>query len=82
MEKLETISLSFLVDSMVKRRGGIAPNIAYTLALLGGKPSIMATVGEDFEEYRNWLDNHGIDTSMMKPQSQAVAVFKPTSGKA
>ena len=51
-DKLEHISLSFLVDGMVKRRGGIAPNIAYTLALLGGKPRVMATVGEDFAEYR------------------------------
>ena len=50
--QLESISLSFLVDSMVRRRGGVAPNIAYTLALLGEKPKIMATVGEDFEEYR------------------------------
>jgi adenosine kinase len=41
-DKLEQISLSFLVDGMVKRRGGIAPNIAYTFALLGGKPQVMA----------------------------------------
>ena len=45
-ERLEAISLSFLVDSLVRRRGGIAPNIAYTLALLGGKPRVFATVGE------------------------------------
>jgi adenosine kinase len=65
-DKLEHISLSFLVDSMVRRRGGIAPNIAYTLALLGGKPRVMATVGEDFAEYRAFLDNVGVDTSLMK----------------
>ena len=65
-DKLEHISLSFLVDSMVKRRGGIAPNIAYTLALLGGKPQVMATVGEDFAEYRTHLDMIGVDTSLMK----------------
>ena len=65
-DKLEQISLSFLVNSMVRRRGGIAPNIAYTLALLGGKPRVMATVGEDFTEYRQTLDKAGVDTSLMK----------------
>ncbi len=65
-DKLDTISLSFLVDSFKKQRGGIAPNIAYTLALLGEKPHIMATVGEDFTEYRAWLESQGVDTSRMK----------------
>lgn len=62
-EKIHEISVSFLVDSMKKQRGGIATNIAYTLALLGERPKIMATVGEDFEEYRRWLELHHIDTS-------------------
>jgi adenosine kinase len=65
-ERLEKISLSFLVDSMSRQYGGIAPNIAYTLALLGQKPRVMATVGEDFKEYRIWLDEKGVDTSLMK----------------
>lgn len=65
-DKLDTISLSFLVDVMIKQRGGVAPNIAYTLALLGEKPRLMATVGEDFDEYRNWLEEHGIDTGKVK----------------
>lgn len=65
-ERLGSISLSFLVDSMSKQRGGIAPNIAYTMALLGQKPRVMATVGEDFEEYRVWLESKGVDTSLMK----------------
>ena len=62
-EKLESISLSFLVDSMVRLRGGIAPNIAYTMALLGQRPRLWATVGEDFAEYRQWLESNGVDTS-------------------
>lgn len=62
-DKLEKISLSFLVDSLKRQRGGTAPNIAYTLALLGGRPRIMATAGQDFGDYRDWLDAHGIDTS-------------------
>jgi adenosine kinase len=62
-EHMKRVSLSFLVDSMDKRRGGCAPNIAYTLALLGERPLLMATAGEDFGEYRQWLEAAGIDTS-------------------
>ena len=65
-ERLKSISLSFLVDSMSKQRGGVAPNIAYTMALLGERPRVMATVGEDFAEYRALLDSKGVDTSLMK----------------
>ncbi len=64
-EHLSRVSLSFLVDTMDKRRGGCAPNIAYTLALLGERPLLMATVGQDFLEYRQWLDAAGIDTSLV-----------------
>jgi adenosine kinase len=65
-ERLGSISLSFLVDGMSRQRGGIAPNIAYTMALLGEKPRVMATVGEDFADYRAWLESQGVDTSLMK----------------
>ena len=62
-DQLHQISLSFLVDSMRKERGGNATNIAYSLALLGERPTVMATVGQDFGEYRAWLEEAGIDTS-------------------
>src|SRR5512142_3131146 len=62
-EKIENISVSFLVDSMKRQRGGVATNIAYNLALLGERPRIMATVGQDFAEYREWLEANGVDTS-------------------
>jgi len=65
-EHLHRLSVSFLVDSMDKRRGGCAPNIAYTLALLGEKPFLMATAGEDFSDYKQWLEAAGIDTSLTK----------------
>jgi adenosine kinase len=65
-ERLASISLSFLVDSMSKQRGGVAPNIAYTMALLGECPRVMATVGEDFGDYRTWLDSKGVDTTLMQ----------------
>jgi len=65
-EHMQRVSLSFLVDTMDKRRGGCGPNIAYTLALLGERPLLMATAGEDFGEYRQWLEAAGIDTSLAK----------------
>jgi adenosine kinase len=64
-EHINRVSLSFLVDTMDKRRGGCAPNIAYTLALLGERPLLMATAGEDFGEYRTWLEAAGIDTKLV-----------------
>jgi adenosine kinase len=64
-EHFSRVSLSFLVDTMDKRRGGCAPNIAYTLALLGERPRLMATAGQDFGEYRRWLDAAGVDTSLV-----------------
>jgi adenosine kinase len=65
-EHMHRLSLSFLVDTMDKRRGGCAPNIAYTLALLGEKPLLMATAGQDFGDYGAWLKAAGIDTSLVK----------------
>jgi adenosine kinase len=65
-EHLSRISLSFLVDTMDKRRGGCAPNIAYTLALLGTRPVLMATAGQDFADYRRWLEAAGVDTSLVR----------------
>ena len=65
-EHMNRVSLSFLVDSMDKRRGGCAPNIAYTLALLGERPLLMGTAGEDFGDYRAWLEAAGVDTSLTR----------------
>ncbi|MGE3706702.1 MAG: carbohydrate kinase family protein, partial [Vicinamibacterales bacterium] len=75
-EHMHRVSLSFLVDSMDKRRGGCAPNIAYTLALLGARPLLMATAGEDFGDYRSWLEAAGVDTSLVKQiQGKFTASF-------
>lgn len=65
-EHMQRVSLSFLVDTMDKRRGGCAPNIAYTLALLGERPHLMATAGQDFTDYGAWLTAAGVDTSLVK----------------
>ncbi|MEM7534120.1 MAG: carbohydrate kinase family protein [Chloroflexota bacterium] len=54
-EQLENLSLSFLVDSMKRERGGVGANIAYTMKLLGDDPILLATVGQDFGDYHAWL---------------------------
>ncbi|GAB4443535.1 MAG: carbohydrate kinase family protein [Chloroflexi bacterium OHK40] len=63
MEKAHMLSVSFLVDSMRKMRGGVAGNIAYNLALLGERPLLVGAAGHDFGEYRAWLEAQGVDTS-------------------
>ncbi len=62
-DKLQKLSLSFLVDEMRRQRGGCAANIAFSLGLLGERPRVMGTVGQDFGEYRAWLEAHGVDTA-------------------
>lgn len=62
-DKLDKISVSFLVDTMKKQRGGCGPNIAYSLALLGERPLLVGTAGKDFSDYRELLNLAGVDTS-------------------
>jgi adenosine kinase len=62
-EHLEKLSLSFLVDRMIRRRGGVATNIAYSMALLEERVAVMACVGQDFQSYGKWLEDQGVDTS-------------------
>ena len=61
-ENLHHLSVSFLVDSMTRHWGGVGANIAYTMALLGDKPRLFATVGQDFGEYRTHLKAVGVNT--------------------
>ncbi len=61
-DQLDKISLSFLAESMRKERGGVAANIAYTMKLLGADPVVLATVGQDFGDYRRWMETHGLRT--------------------
>ncbi len=65
-EKIDKISLSFLVDTLKRQHGGNAANIAYSLALLGERPRVVAAVGKDFTPYRETLDRAGVDTSSIK----------------
>ena len=65
-DKTHIINLSFLVDSMAKRHGGVAANYAYTLALLGHPSAVLATAGSDAEEYRDFLRDLGIDCTGLR----------------
>jgi adenosine kinase len=60
-DQLHKVSLSFLVDDLVVRRGGVAPNICYGMAQLGGSPVLIGAVGADFDDYRDWLTKHGVN---------------------
>ena len=62
-DKLDKVSLSFLVDDLEVRRGGVAANIAFGMACLGLRPLLVGAVGPDFDDYRSWLERHGVDCS-------------------
>jgi adenosine kinase len=63
-DQLDRVSLSFLVDELEVRRGGVAANISFGLGQLGLDPILVGAVGEDFDsDYRSWLTRHGVDTS-------------------
>ncbi|WP_285503084.1 carbohydrate kinase family protein [Actinokineospora sp. NBRC 105648] len=62
-EQLHRVSLSFLVDDLIVRRGGIGANIAFGLGVLGCSPVLFGAVGDDFADYRSWLERHGVDCS-------------------
>jgi adenosine kinase len=65
-DKMDNVSLSFLVDQLDIRRGGVAANIAFSLGKLGGNPVLVGSVGADFEEYRSWLQRHNVDTTSVR----------------
>ena len=61
IDQLDRLSLSFLVDDLVIKKGGVGGNIAYALGVLGQSPMLVGAVGADFGEYRTWLEDHGVD---------------------
>jgi adenosine kinase len=65
-DKVHILNVSFLVPDLRREFGGCAGNIAYNLKLLGGEPTVMATVGADFAPYADWLDRQGIDRRHIK----------------
>jgi adenosine kinase len=65
-DMLDKVALSFLVDDLEIRRGGVAANIAFGLGCLGLRPLLVGSVGQDFGEYDGWLTAHGVDTSVIR----------------
>jgi adenosine kinase len=65
-DQLHTVSLSFLVDKLDVRRGGVGANIAFGMGQLGTRPVLVGAAGADFDEYRAWLDRHGVDTESVR----------------
>ncbi|HEY5033438.1 MAG TPA: carbohydrate kinase family protein [Actinomycetes bacterium] len=61
-DKLDKVSLSFLVDELDIRRGGVAANIAFGMGCVGLRPILVGAVGSDFADYRSWLERHNVDT--------------------
>src|SRR5207247_8994563 len=65
-DRMSRLSVSFLVDEMRRVPGGCGPNIAYGLALLGERPVLLATAGEDAASYRDRLSREGIDVTWLR----------------
>ncbi|MGF1341073.1 carbohydrate kinase family protein [Streptomyces flavovirens] len=65
-DQLHTVSLSFLVDNLDVRRGGVGANIAFGMGILGTRPILVGAAGADFDDYRAWLDRHGVDTDSVR----------------
>ncbi|NKZ06405.1 carbohydrate kinase family protein [Actinomadura latina] len=61
-DQLDRVSLSFLVDELEIRRGGIAANICFGMGSLGKESILVGSVGADFADYRSWLERHAVDT--------------------
>ncbi|MBF4160536.1 carbohydrate kinase family protein [Nocardioides acrostichi] len=80
VEQLDKISLSFLVDDLEIRRGGVAPNICFGLAQLGVPSVLVGAAGEDFAGYRSWLERHGVECAHVRiSDSQHTARFVCTT---
>src|SRR5260370_28156761 len=65
-EKLDKVSLSFLVDDLAIRRGGGAANIAFALGVPGLRPPLVGACGADFQDYRHWLEDHRVSTARVR----------------
>jgi adenosine kinase len=66
VEQLDKLSVSFLVDELEIRRGGVAPNMCFGLGMLGLSPVLVGAAGDDFADYRSWLERHNVDCSSVR----------------
>ncbi len=74
-EKLESVSVSIFLDSLTDSHGGVAANIAYTLALLGDEPYLLGSVGPDAVEYMEKLARHGVNIAHLHESKLPTASF-------
>jgi adenosine kinase len=80
VDQLDKLSVSFLVDDLEVRRGGCAANISFGLGCLGLRPILVGAVGEDFVDYRSWLERHNVDCeSVHVSQTKHTARFVCTN---
>lgn len=79
-DHLQKVSLSFLVDDLVMKRGGVAGNMAFAMGVLGGSPTLVGAVGADFDDYRQWLTSHGVNCdSVLVSETAYTARFVCTT---
>lgn len=80
VDQLDKLSVSFLVEELEVRRGGCAANICFGLGNLGIRPVLVGAVGEDFNDYRSWLERHNVDCdSVHVSQTRHTARFVCTN---
>ncbi|MCT1619139.1 carbohydrate kinase family protein [Janibacter hoylei] len=80
VDQLDKISVSFLAHKLEIRRGGVAANISFGMANLGQRPVLVGSVGEDFADYRSWLERHGVDCASVRvSETQHTARFVCTT---
>jgi len=76
VEQLDKLSVSFLVNDLEIRRGGVAANMCFGLGRLGLAPVLVGAAGEDFADYRSWLERHGVDCGHVRiSETQHTARF-------
>jgi adenosine kinase len=79
-DHLQKVSLSFLVDDLVVHRGGVAGNMAFAIGTLGGDVALVGAAGQDFDDYRHWLESVGVDCeSVLISETAYTARFVCTS---
>ena len=76
-DQLDNINLSLMVNGLVEKFGGTAGNIAYALSLLAEKPRILATIGQDYQRYFQWLEQCGLATDDIRvvPEEFTASAF-------
>ena len=83
VEQLDKLSVSFLVDELEIRRGGVAPNMCFGLGMLGLTRVLVGAAGDDFADYRSWLERHDVDCSSVRiSETRHTARFVCTTDSA